>query len=128
MGDDTKPCQLPRSVRDCRIARLEPVAQNLLGWLDRHRLREPGDAFPQPAGKDFAGRANARRALKPGFWGHHPEKQKEPRLVSRRRTLGQWRVARLQTGHRDATGTFPSTSRSRVGSRHAASSATGKVL
>src|SRR6266480_2360478 len=128
MGDDAKPCQLSRFIRDRRAPRLEPVAQNLLGWLDRDHSREPADAFPQPAGKDFAGRANPCRALKPGFWCHHSEKEKKPGLVSRRGTLRQWRVARLQTGHRDVTRTFSGTSHSRVCSRHARSAATGKVF
>src|SRR5213079_3172516 len=87
VGPDAESLQLSRFVCNCGTARLGAAAQNVLGWLDRRRFREFGDAFPQPLGKDFAGGTDACCALKPCLWRRDSEKSKESGLVSRGRTL-----------------------------------------
>src|SRR5438552_11588724 len=102
-------------------------ARYLLGWLDRCRLYQPGDAFSQQAWKNFAGRADTRRAIEPGLWRHRAEKQKEPGLVSRRGTLARWEIARFQTWHRNVAGKVSRVRHSRFHSRDTRSSDPGKV-
>src|SRR5207249_10871709 len=89
----------------------------LLGWLDGCRLHQPGVAFFQQAWKNFAGRADARRAIEPGLWRHRSDKEKEPGLVSRRRTLTQWQIAGFQAWHRNVAGKVSRVRHSRFHSR-----------
>src|SRR5947207_13493190 len=107
---------------------METFAQNVLGWLDWHRLCEPGDALSEPAWKNFASRAERRRALDSRLWRDHSEKEKEPGVVSRRRTLAQRQTAGLQARRRNVAGTFSRVRYSRFHSRHARSSAAWKMF